>query len=428
MLRCFACSVLLWVTPVLYAQNNDTSLINGRLSVHQAIQIALDRNPEINQFRQRVSAAQARRWTAFGLDTPQLSYFREGMPGNPAARQLIQDFGFSEQRWEISQTIQFPLTSVYQYRKLKYNLASVESRLEDKKWQVKADVKKVYTDLALSIKLLQMSQVQLTLAGRLNDAVTTQKEVGQSSDIDLLKARIQLAQSENELEEAQRKLHDARYRLFTVTGLDPDEQSYTIEFPDTLRYLVYTIDQNTVLGMLDEQPVIKSLNQQYYAAREAVREQSSRVLPDIGVHYYRQDYGNGFNYNGILFSLNLPLWYPFNQNVSVQEARATRNEVIWMRQSTRLELKKNIESSWHGYHNNLRILQRYHQDIQAQSEHLLELTFEGYQSGQIDLLTLLDAQRTYLQNQRSYFQVLHDYYYQLIELEKYLHKDIVYHE
>ena len=420
--------MLFWAVPTLNAQNTDTSLINEGLSVHRAIQIALERNPEINQTRQQLSAAQARRWNAIGLGTPQLSYFREGMPSNPLARQFMQGAGFSEQRWELSQKIQFPLTSVYQYRKLKYDAIAIESRVDAKRLQLKADVKKVYTDLALSIKLLQLSQVQLALAKRLNDAVTTQKEVGQSSDIDLLKAQIQLARSENDLEDAQRKLHDARYKLFTVIGLDPEEQSYTIQFPDTLSYMVYDVDQATVLRMLEEQPEIISLNRRYQSAQEAVKEQSSRILPDIGIHYYRQDYGNGFDYNGILFSLNVPLWFPFNQNVSVQQARAVRNEVNWQREYTRLELKKNIEVSWHGYNNNLRMLQRYHQAIQAQSEHLLELTFEGYQAGQIDLLTLLDAQRTYLQNQSSYFQILHDYYYQLIELEKYLHKDIVYHE
>ncbi len=428
MFRCFIYPLIFLAVPVLYAQKTDSSIVNGRLSVQQAIQIAIERNPGINQFQQQLSAAEARRWNAIGLNTPQLSYFREGMPGNPAARQFIQGFGFSEQRWEVSQTLQFPLTSVYQYRKLKYNASAVENQLNAKRLQLKADVKKVYTDLALSIKLLQLSQVQLTLARRLNDAVTTQKEVGQSSDIDLLKAQIQLAQSQNDLEQSQRKLHDARYQLFTVIGLDPDEQSYTIEFPDTLKYLTYNVDQATALSMLEEQPEVKSLNQKYRSAQAAVSEQNSRILPDIGIHYYRQDYGNGFNYNGILFSLNVPLWFPFNQNVSVQEAKASRNEVMWMRQYTRLELKKNIEISWHGYNNSLKMLERYHQAIQAQSEHLLELTFEGYQSGQIDLLTLLDAQRTYLQNQRGYFQILHDYYYQLIELEKYLHKDIVYHE
>jgi len=403
-------------------------MVNGRLSVHQAIQIAIERNPEINQFRQQLSAAEARPWSAIGLNTPQLSYFREGMPSSPVARQFIQGYGFSEQRWEVSQTVQFTLTSIYQYRKLKYNASAVESQVNAKRLQLKANVKRVYTDLALSIKLFQLSQVQLSLAKRLNDAVTTQKEVGQSSDIDLLKAQIQLAQSQNDLEESQKNLHDARYKLFTVIGLDPDEQSYTIEFPDTLRYLEYNVNQATVMSMLEEQPEIKSLNRRYQSAQAAVSEQNSRILPDIGIHYYRQDYGNGFKYNGVLFSLSVPLWFPFSQNVSIQEAKANRNEVMWMRQFTRLELKKNIELSWHGYNNNLRMLERYHQAIQAQSEHLLELTFDGYQAGQIDLLTLLDAQRTYLQNQRGYFQILHDYYYQLIELEKYLHKDIVYHE
>lgn len=51
---------------------------------------------------------------------------------------------------------------------------------------------------------------------------------------------------------------------------------------------------------------------------------------------------------------------------------------------------------------------------------------EGYLIGEIDQLTLLEAQRTYLNSEKNYFDILKTYYLRLIELEKYLQKDLVF--
>ncbi|MDZ7682738.1 MAG: hypothetical protein U5J63_13745 [Fodinibius sp.] len=46
--------------------------------------------------------------------------------------------------------------------------------------------------------------------------------------------------------------------------------------------------------------------------------------------------------------------------------------------------------------------------------------------GELDLLTLLEAQRTYLRTQQAYYETLRDYYLRVIELEKYLQTDIIF--
>jgi outer membrane protein, heavy metal efflux system len=59
---------------------------------------------------------------------------------------------------------------------------------------------------------------------------------------------------------------------------------------------------------------------------------------------------------------------------------------------------------------------------------LLELTQEGYRMGELDLLRVLESQRTYLEAEQQYYQSLKNYYLQLIELEKYLPNEIVFTE
>lgn len=393
------------------------------LGVRDAINIAYKNNPKINQLKEKIKAQKQLRWSSVGLSSPELYYFKEGIPEKGAG---IGHSDFIEQRLGISQSIQFPLTSIYQYQKNNFELKALNTDLMAFKAQLKANVKKYYTNIALAIKLYQLSQIQVKLAKQVRDAVMTRYQVGESGQIDVLKADVQLSEANNDLDDANRQLHDSRYNLFYLIGLDPEKQSYAIEFSDTLRYFEYHLDQKSILKTIPEQPQLKSLNNRLSSSNFALREARSRYLPEIGVSYYKQDYTNGFDFHGFQVGLSIPLWFPFNQHVTTQIVRSNRNEIRWMKQATLLSLKKNIETTWHGYANSLKTIKRYHEEIQNKSETLLQMTLEGYREGELDLLTLLDTQRTYLTSQKRYYQSLHNYYFQLIELEKFLQTDIVY--
>ncbi len=399
-----------------------TSESNG-LKASEAIEIAFRNNPGINRLQERIKSQSLNRLLAIGLSSPDLYYFKEGIPEKGAVQNAP---GFVEQRYGITQNIQFPLTSIYQYQAQSHLLEALNENLAAQKAMLKADVKKSYTNIALAIKMYQLSVLQVNLAQQIRDAVLTRYQVGESGQIDLLKAEIQLSEANNDLDDANRQLHDARYSLFFLMGLDPDKQTYDIEFSDTLSYFEYDLNQGAVLNTLTMQPEYKSLDRQFMASKSAIRQARSSYLPKIGLSYYKQNYTDGFHFHGFQVNFTVPLWFPFNQHVSTQQAKAYRNEVGWMRQSALLDLKKQAEITWHGYSNSLKTIRRYHEKIQEQSETLLKMTLEGYREGELDLLTLLDTQRTYLASQKRYFQSLHNYYFQLIEIEKYLQTDIVY--
>ncbi|HKJ34479.1 MAG TPA: TolC family protein [Balneolales bacterium] len=417
--------VLLLHSVLIQPVQNDSIQNISRFGVKDAVSIAMKNNPEINQLETRIKAEGKSRWSAVGLSSPDLFYFREGIPEG-SAHTTSPDF--VEQRYGISQSLQFPLTSYYQYQKINYNFESLKKELQAKQALLKANVKKYYTNIALAIKLYQLSTVQVNLAKQIRDAVTTRYQVGETGQIDVLKAEIQLAEANNDLDDANKQLHDARYSLFFLIGLDPSRQSYDIEFTDTLRYFEYDLNQQTILNSIEHQPELRSLDDQLKSARSAIRQYRSSYLPDLGVSYYKQDYGNGYDFYGVQVSLKIPLWFLFNQNVSTQIAKTRYNEIGWARRSILLSLKKNVETTWHSYSNSLQTIRRYHQKIRSQSENMLQLTLEGYREGELDLLTLLDTQRTYLNSQRRYYEALHTYYMRLIEIEKFLHKDIVYNE
>jgi len=397
----------------------DTS--DQQLGVQEALNIALENSPALNRIKEQLNAQKGKRRASWMIDDPEVYYMREGMKNSQ----------FTEQRWAISQSMDFPLASYYQLQSSDKQVKALETRLEAEKLQLKAEVKRTYTDLAYSIEIFHLSNEQVNLAQKLKDAASTRFEVGESSQIDVVQSEVQLAEAQNDLNDAQRRIQNARYTLFNVIGLDPDQQRYELEFPDTLAYFEYNIQQEQVLSKLPDHPEARFMNKQVDAARYQIKATKTRYLPSLRIDYYKQElpsFSSNYDFTGFEVGFTIPLWFAINQSGEVQTAKAHYHDMQWAYKETSLRLKKQAEQAWHSYQSSRSTIQRYHDNIRTKSRNLLDLTQEGYSVGEMDLLTLLEAQRTYLDSQRRYYQALRDYYHQMIELERYLQINIVFNQ
>ena len=407
-----------WLTLGAQARWDGTLLPDEQLTVARAIAIAISQNPALNQYREEIRSQRGERWRGVGLPSPDLLILQEGIPREGS--------GFGERRWGISQSLDFPLKSYFRMRRMTAEVGAMERSLEMQAIELTARVKKVYTELAHAAKLQELRQDELDIARELHHSVSARVEAGEASELDLMQADIQLAEAQNDLDGARRIYHQNRYQLFNLIGLPLSRQKYTLQFPDTLGYFPVEIDQHRALERLPELPVSRSAAVRQSAARWGVREAWSGFLPDLRLSYYRQDFGSGYDFYGVEAGIKLPLWFWFNQNGDIQAAKAQRRAAGHERRAIESDLKRQIEDAWHGFEQSRAVIQRYQQTIRRQSEQLLTLTMEGYRLGELDLLKLLESQRTFLTSQERYYVALRDYYIQLIELEKFLDHEIVF--
>jgi len=292
--------------------------------------------------------------------------------------------------------------------------------------EIKAEVKSRYVDVVYALHLQKSRQNQLTLAQELYNAVYTKFETGMGNGIDLANAELRLEQAKNDLDQTEWILHQARYGLFYAMGLPVEEQKYSIQFLDTLQATDVEISQILTLSVQEKQPEFLSTKNQLLASDYFLKEARSNILPDIRLNLYAQDYGTGYDYKGFEVGLRIPIWYPFDQKGKINIALARHQEIEWKQQQIRLNMKKQIEYAWHDYSVSRSIIERYNSTMKGKADHLRTLSMRAYQLGEVDLLNLLNAQQTYLSSEERYLAALRDYYLQLVTLEKYLDKDLVY--
>ncbi len=389
---------------------------DNRLSVYEAVALARERSPRLNQLREQVNAKEGEWLTSFGINAPEVLYFKEGITGGQ----------FAERRWALSQTIDFPLESYYRLQRVGTEQEALHLDVESALNDLTVEVKKAYTELLYTQAVMHLRQEEVGLAKALHEAATVRVEVGEASEIELMKAEIGLAEAQGNLEEAGRQFQNARYALFHVVGLDPSQQHYAISFPDTLAYIDVLIQEDRVLSRIDAQPELRGASQYLAATRLGVKQARSALLPALKFDVYVQDYGTGFEPFGFQVGLQLPLWLIPNHKGRMRTVRAEVQRASWNQQAVFLDLKKRVEQTWHSYVTIRQTIARYQAEVRGRSDELLRLTQEGYRIGELDLLTLLDTQRTYLSSELRYYDTLRTYYFHLIDLERYLGEDIVF--
>lgn len=402
--------VLLLIVGVVQAQNV--------LTLATALDMAEKNNPAINQVRQELRIVQKNRYRQFGIENPQIYYMKEGVGKNSGG-------GFNEQSIGVSQSIKFPLSSFYRFKAAQSEVKNLSQQLKHKLLELKAKIKEQYAFILYKQQIVHLREQQLDAAQELLNAARTRQEVGQSSHLDVMKAEIEVANAENALESARQTEHTAHYALFNQIGLHPEEQVYTIRFSDSLVYIPVAILQKDVLDRLEQMPLYEGSGFLVDAAAAALKSSYSDILPDMSFDIYQQDFGNGYDHYGFQVGLDFPLWFLFNEQPEIQQKHAKKQQMIFHQKEVRLQLKKEIEFSWHSYYESKLNIERYNGIIRPRSNELRQLTLIGYQEGELDLIEFLDAQRTFLTSEENYLEALLQYYTKIINLEKYLDQEYV---
>lgn len=389
------------------------------LNIEQAVKHGIDKNTEINQMRAVLQQKENEWRTLTGVEAPEISYLEEGMNSNAAKP-------FEERRWTVSQTIDFPLTTIYRLKANEREKQSLQFRLKAWEKEITFNVKKQYVEVLYALYFQKLSEDQYQLSEELYKATYSRFETGLGNGMDLTKADLQRAEAQNQLDEAEQMLHQARYSLFNEMGLPVAEQKYSIRFMDSLQTTDIDIAQIQALAQLDELPLYQSARMEYQAEQLRVKEARSNILPDLRFNLYKQNYGNGFKYNGFEIGMSIPVWLPFEQKGKIEIAKARESEIEWRQKSIELDMKMQIEHAWHSYKTSRSTIERYRETIRKKAGSLHELSLKAYRLGEIDLLNLISSQQIYLNSQKQYLLALRDYYLQLIALEKFLNQDLVY--
>ncbi|NIT13638.1 MAG: TolC family protein [Candidatus Dadabacteria bacterium] len=407
----------LFILLLIISSNIDKLHANERLSLHSAVNEALENNPEIKAVRAR--------WQASTMRPSQ-----EGSLPNPIVGGKIKNVGFSDitlgedPRSDIqvfvNQEIPFPgkLSS-------KEKIALEES--ESLKWvsdattrKVIADLKEVYFEWFFVNKAIEITDKNKELLERFTKIAEVKYEVGMGIQQDVLKAQVELSGFIERLEILNEKEQIIEARIKELlnrpqySSLGQPDETTKSEFTKTLAEIIEATSEQA--------PELRSSQELIDSKEESLRLAKKQYLPDfiIGGTYFNRDGGNGEldDIWQVSLGLKVPLYFWRKEKFGVQEAALNLIEARESYQSTKNNLLFQVKDRYVTATTADKLTELYQTGIIPQSTLSLESAISGYEVGDIDFLTLLDNLITLFNFEIQYYEQLTVYQKALARIEE----------
>ena len=224
------------------------------------------------------------------------------------------------------------------------------------------------------------------------------------SESELMRSRILAEQQRLEVGEARIGYTTAARTLQLDLGLSPTGDQFEVggdieRLPDTLTQTLAELEE-VALGRRSDLLALRSRLDQA-VAQEHLEESNGIIDLSVG-GYYSQQLGQSFT--GVTLSAPIPL---FNRNQGNREKSAALVEQIRL-QVADLERRttSDVETAYYEYEMRRQIVARMQTNVVSLSRSVRETVAYAYRRGGTSILDFLDAQRTFNDTMKSYYDAL----------------------
>lgn len=389
---------------------NSVAQKNGDFSLRAAIALAQENNPQLVALRHQIAAAKGRAWTTWWLTDPDLSLEWEGVPRGAGLGK------FDERKLALTQEIEFPTNIFWRNRFAGREVEATAQRYEQGKLEIRAAAIAAYTQFLASRRGLALSNERVELAQEFLDKAEIRRRAGEAPAIEIVRARVELAQAQIELRNFESAYITTQAQLNTVLGRNPEQE---ILATDSLLYHQFDLSLSTLKQQaLAEHPRLREANALVGAASHLRKLAWGSLLPAVEVTAFRHNIGGNPNFYGAAIGLKVPLWFAFRQRGEIQEASALLASQENQRANTKLQLLAAIESAFAAFEATRRQAESYATGLLDQASEVYRIALRSYETGEAGYLQLLEAQRTLIEVRQGYIEALASYYAAIAALEE----------
>jgi len=383
----------------------------AQLTVAQAIDEAIQHNPELAAARLALPVSEAARITAGLRPNPVVSYSSDHLDWLGT--------GYNDQNNagppEIALRVDFPFERGGK-RQARLDTAAFERRIAEA--QVNDAIRKLKQDVTLACIDLLEAQARLALADenlqsldrivQLNDA---RVKAGSIPQVELTRSRVAMLQFRTTKRAAELGVTTAQTRLRILLGRPATGDAISItgnlkpNVPDTAANL-----EALRRAAIETRPDLASLHLTQARSQADLRLQVAQGKVDytVGMEYRRQQGVNGRgNSLGFFASAPLPI---FSRNQGeIARARAEQIQIVKRIEALEHEITGEVTAAYEEYETARTQLAEIERDLLAPSTEARDTTAYVYQAGASSLMEVLDAQRAFNETMSAYTGAQADY-------------------
>ena len=382
------------------------------LSLKNAIAMALSNNPQLRSSLSQIDVERGRFWRGISPPLPTVAVSYDYIPKGSSVQQ------FGERTIGISQSFEFPATTLVRGLHLSSKVAIAEAEHSSTSIAIISRVKIAYYDVLAKQKKIELAGEYLAIAEDFARTAEIRYNVGEATNLERLTAAVQRTQAQNALAVAQNDLHVALGELYYTLGRTMEEQQNKFILTDSL---VFQPTSETLEHLTERacavNPQLKAASGRVSAAFLDRTLAWSSFLPVLNASYYRQTVGSNPDFYGVSFGISLPLWFLFDQRGQIQEASANVGIAEYDLQSRQNLIRVNVKNAFLDMKINERQLILHQTDILPQAEEVYRSALTSYTAGEITYIEFLQARQLLISSRNEYVEELARYCTSLAKLE-----------
>jgi cobalt-zinc-cadmium efflux system outer membrane protein len=390
--------------PSSQPSGNAPSPINpsGVITLQQALSLGLMQNPELGSFSWEMRSAEARTLQAGLLPNPEISAEVENFGG---PREL-KGFNGSENTIQINQ-----LFELGGKRSKRQKLAALEKDLsgwdfEAKRLDVYTDITKAFWDVLAAQERLAITRDLLQLSEQVYTTVVERVKAGKVAPLEEIQANVSLTTMRIELAQTEREMETARKQLAaTWGGSSPAFEKVSGAF-DVLEPIP---EQEQIQLLISQNPDIARWDTEIAKARAAIKLKDADAIPDVtlgaGPRYF-----NETNDNALVMGISMPIPL-FNRNQGERlEARHNLSKAEEQRKAAQIKALTDLAQAYQELSSAYLSAAALKENALPGAQSAFNAAQEGYREGKFSYLQVIDAQRTFFEVKRQYVAALADYH------------------
>jgi len=410
--RCSAPVLILLLLALLSTGAAAQSQGPVRLTLDEAIQLALQHNHNILAARTTIQQSKAEEITANLRPDPTLLGDAEYLsPSQPNANYLNNSAEFDI---GVSYLFERGKKRPRRLQAAKDITAQTISQVADTERNLTFNVAQLFVNAQLAESTLELAEQDLTSFQNTVDISLESYHVGASSEDDYLKIKLQLLQFETDLQQAQLAKVQALSDLRQLLGYESVPADYDIAGPFDYQPLKGNLEDMQAKA-LQNRPDLRAAQQGVTAARSQYELQKSIGKRDVTgqVNY---THVSGINTASFFGSIQLPI---FDRNQGeILRATYAITQAQEQEKATTGQALTDVRDAYEGLRTNDKVVVLYRSGYLDVAQKDRDISEYAYKRGATSLLNFLDAERSYRATQLAYRQALASYLLALEQLRE----------
>lgn len=331
--------------------------------------------------------------------------------------------GPQRQKFEIMQT--FPWFGVIEARadRAAAKAKAAHKRYEAKKLELFQQVKHAFYEYAYLAEAIEITKQNLELVTHFEEIARSRYTTAITSHPDIIRAQIELAVLEDRLESLKELRPAITAKLNSILNRPI---SSDLPWPKPPQYQQVSIDFAQLYSMIiQNNPDLQAVDYEIEAVRNTEKLAKKKSFPHfgIGVSYIDTAHAraSGVDDSGkdpiiAMFSLTLPIWAD-SYKAAQRQARAQMHQKTHEKTQMENTLAAKAQQFLYEFEDSSRKIKLYKNVIIPKAKEMLVASESAYQSGAVDFLSLIDAQRMLLRYELFYERRLAENAQKLAKIE-----------